>query len=54
MKSPAPRRPLLETLRDVLRKMEADSNPETPHFADLKRIIRERIAKIEAVQRQKL
>jgi hypothetical protein len=43
-----PRRPLLETLRDVLRKMEADPAPETANLADLKRILRERISKLEA------
>ncbi len=43
-----PRRPLLETLRDMLRKMEGDPAPETANLADLKRILRERIAKLEA------
>jgi hypothetical protein len=42
-----PRRPLLETLRDMLRKMEADRGPETANLADLKRLLRERIAGLE-------
>lgn len=42
-----PRRPLLETLRDMLRRMEADPAPETANLADLKRLLRERIAKLE-------
>jgi hypothetical protein len=43
-----PRRPMLETLREMLRKMEADPAPETADLADLKRILRERVAKLEA------
>jgi hypothetical protein len=35
----------------VLRKMEADTAADTPHLADLKRILRERIAAIEATER---
>lgn len=46
-----PRRPLLDVLRDVLRKMEAEPGPETPNLADLKRILRERIAAIETTER---
>ncbi len=42
-----PRRPLIDTLRDVLRKMEADAETDTPNLVELKRIIRERIAAIE-------
>jgi hypothetical protein len=45
------RRPLLDSLRDVLRKMEADTATDTPHLADLKRILRERIVAIEATER---
>lgn len=43
-----PRRPLLDALREVLRKMEADADADTPNLAELKRILRERIAAIEA------
>jgi hypothetical protein len=43
-----PRRPLLAILHDMLLKMEADPAPETENRADLKRILRERIAKLEA------
>jgi hypothetical protein len=46
-----PQRPLLDTLRDVLRKMEQDATTDTPRLAELKRIIRERIAAIESTQR---
>jgi len=46
-----PRRPMLDALRDTLRKLEADHLPETPYLADLKRILRERIADLEATQR---
>lgn len=46
-----PRRPLLEALRDALRRMEADPSPETSNLADLKRILRERIAELEASQK---
>jgi hypothetical protein len=34
--------------------MEADSGTQTPHLSDLKRIIRQRIAEIEAAQRSSL
>jgi hypothetical protein len=46
-----PRRPLVDSLRDVLRKMEADAETDTPDLVQLKRIIRERIAEIEASER---
>ncbi|WP_348262643.1 hypothetical protein P8935_22965 [Telmatobacter sp. DSM 110680] len=46
-----PRRPLLESLRELFTKMEADPAPETANLADLKRIVRERIAAIEAAER---
>ena len=46
-----PSRPLLETLRDTLRKLEADPTPETENLADLKRILRERIAALEGSPR---
>jgi hypothetical protein len=46
-----PRRPLLDSLREWLRKMEANPGPETPNLADLKRIIRQRISKLEAAQK---
>jgi hypothetical protein len=42
---------LLDSLREFLRKMEADLRPETPSLADLKRMLRKRIADIEATQR---
>jgi len=44
----SPRGPLLDSLKEFLRKMEADPNPETSNLADLKRILRERIARIES------
>ena len=43
-----PNHDLLEALRAALYKAEADHRPETPAFADLKRILRERIAKLES------
>ena len=46
-----PRRPLIDSLRDVLRKMEAEVGTETPSLTQLKEILRERIATIEANQR---
>jgi hypothetical protein len=46
-----PRRPMLDALRDTLRKMEADPGPETPDLADLKRIILQRISELESTQR---
>jgi hypothetical protein len=45
-----PRRPLLDSLKDVLHKMESDPAP-SPNLADLQRILRERIEEIEAAQR---
>lgn len=44
----SPPGPLLDSLREILRKMEADPEPETPNVADLKRILRERISQLEA------
>jgi len=46
-----PRRPQLDSLRDMLGKMEADSETNTPHLSDLKRILRARISELEAAQR---
>ena len=46
----SPRGPLLDSLREFLRKMEVDPSPETPNAADLKRIVRDRIAELEAAQ----
>jgi hypothetical protein len=43
-----PRRPLIDALRDVLRKMEADPGPDTENITELKRILRERIVRYEA------
>jgi len=45
-----PRGPLLDSLREILQKMEADPRPETLDSADLKRIVRDRIAELEAAQ----
>ena len=45
-----PQRPLLEVLRDTLAKAEADPD-ETPTLADLKRILRARIAELESTAR---
>ena len=42
---------LLQALRAALSKAEADPNPETTALADLKRILRERIAHLESVER---
>lgn len=49
-----PCRPLLDSLRDVLRKMEADAESDTSSLAELKRILRERIATIEALNVSRL
>lgn len=46
-----PDRSLLEVLRDALRKAEADPYPETEALAELKRILRQRIALLESVDR---
>lgn len=46
-----PNRPQLDSLRDILRKMEADPNVTTPNSVELKRIIHERIAKLESLGR---
>jgi hypothetical protein len=45
-----PRRPLLDSLRDTLCRMDAHPDTEAPNLADLKRIIRQRISEIEASQ----
>jgi len=45
-----PGRPMLAILRETLRKMECSQNPETPDQTQLRRILRQRIAKIESVQ----
>lgn len=45
-----PKRPLLDVLRETLAKAEADPD-ETPTLADLKRILRARIADLEATAR---
>jgi len=45
-----PRRPLLDVLRETLAKAEADPY-ETPTLADLKRILRARIAELESTAR---
>jgi hypothetical protein len=44
-----PNRPLLDALREALRKAEADPGPETKSLRDLKRILRERIATLESI-----
>jgi len=46
----SPRGPLLDSLREFLRKMEADPGPKTANSADLERIARERIADLVAAQ----
>lgn len=40
-------RPFLDLLRDTLRKLQAEPEPETSNLEDLKSIIRERIADLE-------
>lgn len=45
-----PKRPLLDALRATLAKAEADPE-ETPTLADLKRILRARIAELESTAR---
>ena len=45
-----PKRPLLDALRETLAKAEADPD-ETPALADLKRILRARIAELETAAR---
>jgi hypothetical protein len=47
-----PDAPLLDSLRDALQKAEADTRTETPTLAELKRILRERIAKLESTANQ--
>ena len=44
-----PNRDLLEALRAALYKVQADRRPESPALADLKRILRERIARLESI-----
>ena len=46
-----PDKPLLEALRFALKNLEADLTPDTPSRADLKRILHERIAELEALER---
>ena len=46
-----PSRPLLDTLRNILREMEADPSPKLQSIADLKRLLRLRIAELEATHR---
>jgi len=41
--------PLLDSLRAALQKADADTRPETPTFAELKQILRERIAELESL-----
>jgi hypothetical protein len=41
----------LETLRAALHKAEPSAHPETPAYADLKRILRDRIAELESTAR---
>jgi aerobic-type carbon monoxide dehydrogenase small subunit (CoxS/CutS family) len=48
-----PRRPMLDALRDSLSKLEAHSGEETGTQAELKLILRDRIAELEAAQRPK-
>ena len=45
-----PNRPLLDVLRNTLAKAEVDPD-ETPSRAELKRILRERIAELESTAR---
>ncbi|WP_348261338.1 hypothetical protein P8935_16210 [Telmatobacter sp. DSM 110680] len=45
-----PDRSLLDALRDALRKAEADSDSETTALAELKRILRQRIAQLESAE----
>jgi hypothetical protein len=45
-----PRRPMLDALRDTLRKLEADPD-QTPHTLNLKAILRRRVLELEATQR---
>ena len=47
-----PDEPLLDSLRAALKKAEADTRPETPTFAELKCILRERIAELESTAHQ--
>ena len=46
-----PSRPLLDGLRAALHKAEAEPHPQTPAHAELKRILRERIAELESTAR---
>lgn len=43
-------RPIIEILRDALRRMESDPRPETPNLRDLKRLVRERIARLKSAE----
>ena len=46
-----PNYPLLVALRSALAKAEAEAPPETKTLADLKRILRARIAELESTAR---
>jgi len=46
-----PGRSMLIVLRESLHKLECSGTVETPDQAELKRILRRRIAEIESVQR---
>jgi hypothetical protein len=45
-----PDRSLVDALHDTLRKAEADPDPETTSLAELKRILRQRIAQLESAE----
>lgn len=46
-----PRRPMLAALHETLRKLEGSSARGTAELLDLERILRRRIADLEAMQR---
>lgn len=45
-----PSRPMLAALEETLRKLESSKDSETAEVADLKRILRRRIADVAAIQ----
>jgi hypothetical protein len=47
------RQPILKTLRDTLRLLEAESGPETEALANLKRVLNEEISKYKTAERIK-
>lgn len=47
-----PRKPMLLALREALRKLERSATPEAAEQAELKRMMRQRIARIEVMEQR--